>query len=587
MHTPDHATLFCYSCRTFQPKAAMRRIVTRSGERWRCTRCLEAAGMRGANTEGLAQTARREALIDEILRENPWAQRKKDHVGRALFFSLIAHIALVSLQFGGQGFGMPWSRPAEDDRPMQAARISAVLRAPIARIESMQVADYSPPPPTTVPTTTESQIRSGATLASLRSAGRSAEAAETAKPDSATPKRKEKGKTAVRSKGAEVLGTEVKSTWQIPVARQASSAAEEESPAESAIKVEVTEKSVAIPDEAAQKLAEKLAAIAKENEEALQRKRAEEWAAANAIQEAAERQHKAEQAAIAKASEEALERRQTIERLRLEAENKLAEQAAEKARQQAIEQKTAEEQLRAETERRRLEAAAMEKARQDAAERLRAEERAQEIARADAARQQAEQAAAAKARQEASQQALDKTLDAKRAEDLARGRQAGPEANAQSGAGKPTDRGQNQGTRAPEHSANTSPGRSQTDPVGADTRRKASIIGPDPRNIQLSFYGEGWRQKVERIGSVNYPKVYRDRYYDTLVVTVTINSDGSLAGVRIDKSSGQKEMDDAVLRIVAMSAPFAAFPPDLKRSYDQLDITRTWSFEHGPRIRSQ
>lgn len=587
MHTPDHATLFCYSCRTFQPKAAMRRIVTRSGERWRCTRCLEAAGMRGVNTEGLAQTARREALIDEILRENPWAQRKKDHVGRALFVSFAAHIALISLQFGSQGFGMPWSRPAEDDRPMQAAKISAVLRAPIARIESMPVADHSPPPLTALPPPTESQIPNGATLASLRSAGRSAEAAETAKPDSARYKRKEKAKAAARSKGSEVLGTEVKSTWQMPIARQASSATEEESPAESAIQVEAREKSEAIAHEAAQKLAEKAAAIVKENEEALQRKRAEEWAAANAIHEAAERQRKAEQAAIAKASEEAQERRQAIERLRAEAEKRLAEQAAEKTRQEAMEQKRAEEQLRAETERRRLEVAAMEKARQEAAERLRAEERAQELARTEAARQQAAQAAAAKARQEAHQQALDKALDAKRADDLARGRQAGPEANAQSGAGKPTDRGPNQGTRAPEHSATTSPGRSQADPVGADTRRKASIVGPDPRNIQLSFYGESWRQKVERIGSVNYPKVYRDRYYDTLVVTVTINSDGSLAGVRIDKSSGQKEMDDAVQRIVEMSAPFAAFPPDLKRSYDQLEITRTWSFEHGPRIRSQ
>ena len=121
-----------------------------------------------------------------------------------------------------------------------------------------------------------------------------------------------------------------------------------------------------------------------------------------------------------------------------------------------------------------------------------------------------------------------------------------------------------------------------------DRHRRGSILGRDPKDIQLAFYGEGWRQKVERIGSMNYPKLSKNRHYDPLVVTVSINSDGTLAGLRIDKSSGHKDIDDAVRRIVEMSAPFAVFPPDLKRSYDVVDITRTWSFlEERPRIYSQ
>ena len=83
---------------------------------------------------------------------------------------------------------------------------------------------------------------------------------------------------------------------------------------------------------------------------------------------------------------------------------------------------------------------------------------------------------------------------------------------------------------------------------------------------------------------MNFPQLSKYLAYDPLVVTVSINSDGTLAGVYINKSSGHKELDDAVRRIIAMSAPFSAFPPALKRSYDVIDITRTWVFE-GDRTR--
>jgi protein TonB len=36
-----------------------------------------------------------------------------------------------------------------------------------------------------------------------------------------------------------------------------------------------------------------------------------------------------------------------------------------------------------------------------------------------------------------------------------------------------------------------------------------------------------------------------------------------------------------------MSAPFAAFPPDIRRDTDILYITRTWSFTKGDELTSQ
>ena len=98
-------------------------------------------------------------------------------------------------------------------------------------------------------------------------------------------------------------------------------------------------------------------------------------------------------------------------------------------------------------------------------------------------------------------------------------------------------------------------------------------------------HGDGWRQKVERLGSSNYPQLSRNRVYDSLVMVVSINSDGTLAGIRVDHSSGYADLDAAIIRVIEMAAPFAAFPPALKHQYDVIDISRTWVFlEDRPRM---
>jgi protein TonB len=70
------------------------------------------------------------------------------------------------------------------------------------------------------------------------------------------------------------------------------------------------------------------------------------------------------------------------------------------------------------------------------------------------------------------------------------------------------------------------------------------------------------------------------------VLTVIIKSNGDLDRVEINRSSGQRLLDDAARRIVQMSAPFAAFPEAIRRDTDVLEITRTWTFTNADRLRS-
>jgi len=68
------------------------------------------------------------------------------------------------------------------------------------------------------------------------------------------------------------------------------------------------------------------------------------------------------------------------------------------------------------------------------------------------------------------------------------------------------------------------------------------------------------------------------------VLTVSLNHDGSLNRVDINRSSGYKVLDEAAQRIVRMAAPFAPFPPEIRRDTDILEITRTWYFTQGDQV---
>ena len=92
-------------------------------------------------------------------------------------------------------------------------------------------------------------------------------------------------------------------------------------------------------------------------------------------------------------------------------------------------------------------------------------------------------------------------------------------------------------------------------------------------------YMKDWESKVERTGNLNYPEVAAKKNFSgTLTMDVGINADGSIYSIRISKSSGIPELDEAAKGIVRMSAPFAALPLDLRKELDVLVITRVWKF---------
>lgn len=115
-------------------------------------------------------------------------------------------------------------------------------------------------------------------------------------------------------------------------------------------------------------------------------------------------------------------------------------------------------------------------------------------------------------------------------------------------------------------------------------RPRRTALGAKVKEYRFAQYVEAWRQKIERIGTLNFPDEARGKIYGSLLVSVSIRADGSLEKVEVLRSSGHKVLDEAALRIVRLGAPYAAFPPDIRKDTDILEIVRTWTFTNSEQV---
>lgn len=110
-------------------------------------------------------------------------------------------------------------------------------------------------------------------------------------------------------------------------------------------------------------------------------------------------------------------------------------------------------------------------------------------------------------------------------------------------------------------------------------RPRRKFISATTKEYKYAAYMESWRSKVERVGNLNYPEQARQQKLSgSLVLDVALNADGSINEITIRRSSGEKVLDDAAVRIVELAAPYAPFPQHIKDETDILHIMRTWQF---------
>jgi protein TonB len=106
-------------------------------------------------------------------------------------------------------------------------------------------------------------------------------------------------------------------------------------------------------------------------------------------------------------------------------------------------------------------------------------------------------------------------------------------------------------------------------------RPKKTQITPSTREVGYAAYYKTLQDRIEKIGTLNFPQQGGSKLYGELVIYIPVYQDGTIyekdGGPRVERSSGNAALDRAALRIVRRSAPFGRFPEKM-RSGDKDDV---------------
>jgi protein TonB len=118
--------------------------------------------------------------------------------------------------------------------------------------------------------------------------------------------------------------------------------------------------------------------------------------------------------------------------------------------------------------------------------------------------------------------------------------------------------------------------------VVPDANPRELLVSANTRESRIAGYLNTWKAKVERIGTLNFPRsaeLARIRSFPVLEVAITAN--GELKEVVVRNSSGHRNLDQAAMEILRIAAPFEPFPQPLREDYDVLRFAYEWHFGRG------
>lgn len=101
-------------------------------------------------------------------------------------------------------------------------------------------------------------------------------------------------------------------------------------------------------------------------------------------------------------------------------------------------------------------------------------------------------------------------------------------------------------------------------------RPKKTQITPSTREVGYAQYYKTLQDKIEKIGTLNFPTRDGKKLYGELLIVIPVFQDGTIyerdGGVVVRSSSGNAALDQAAVAIVRRSAPFGRFPENMRTS---------------------
>lgn len=119
----------------------------------------------------------------------------------------------------------------------------------------------------------------------------------------------------------------------------------------------------------------------------------------------------------------------------------------------------------------------------------------------------------------------------------------------------------------------------------AERSRVQYLESVSAKSAAEAAYVKAWTERVESVGNAHYPiAAVKRELSGRVILHVLLNSEGDVMKAFIGSPSGRPVLDTAAMRIVRLAAPFKPFSGDMRKTYDQLMITRTWTFESEGRL---
>lgn len=114
------------------------------------------------------------------------------------------------------------------------------------------------------------------------------------------------------------------------------------------------------------------------------------------------------------------------------------------------------------------------------------------------------------------------------------------------------------------------------------TDGRSPVAAPSAQQSALAAYLDRWRRRVERVGTANFPEQFLGNLsHGRPTLEVMINVDGRLGDIVVRRSSGDRALDQAALKILSLAAPFEPLPEHLAAEYHALRFAYEWDFSGG------
>ncbi len=117
-----------------------------------------------------------------------------------------------------------------------------------------------------------------------------------------------------------------------------------------------------------------------------------------------------------------------------------------------------------------------------------------------------------------------------------------------------------------------------------NARPKRGYIGPNTKGVAYATYYNEFKDRVEKLGNLEYPREAQGKIYGDCIISVTLNPDGTIYNneIRVMRGSGWPVLDRAAVNIVRKGAPYKVFSPEMKReNYGVYELVAKYNFTKG------